>query len=216
MGLEDEIDVPIKTIAALVGAAIRSEVGHDVLTRVVSDERTLLDLAADDLPALCVYRASETLRLQDSATFVHDVLVVFEYALPSSSHKEREKRRPLLARVWRAVREAIVSGKHDAVSGGADVFASAALQIQADNFKSVSVKYLMANGGREDVLVEAKRNPIFVGQALVTWTPTEVDAATLDDFLLMHAAYDEFPNPDPAPAQDDPETTTDDVEIPQD
>lgn len=205
IGLDGQKDIPLCAIAALVRGAVLAELGEDVLASIFSDPRSLQVLRAASLPALCVYRKSRKSRRESSTQRVQDIVVGFDYMLPATNADQRDLRWATLDAVWDVIETAVLDGKHSSVGDGAEVLVAAATQGREG---TAQCRNGLADGGGENY-------PIFIGEITVTYSPAEVDADSIDDFLRMHAAYDEFPNPDPAPAQDDPETTTDDVEIPQ-
>lgn len=190
MSLDSQTDAPIAAIAALVRGAIQSDLGADVLVKVFEDPRNLFTIAAVDLPALCVHRASERTERRNSTQLVDVITVGFEYALPSTSVEGKAARWPTLAAVWGSLSRAIVAGKHAAVSSGSDVLLAAGAWVDEESVRVL--QYTLAEGGRDTEPEMRARHPIFMAQAVVEYTPSEVDVLTLDKFLTFHMSFDEL------------------------
>lgn len=188
MSIDSQVDAPIDAIAALVRGAIRADLGDDVLVRVFEDPRNLFTIAAADLPALCVHRAAERMERRNSTQLIDVITVGFEYALPSTSVDDKAARWPTLAAVWRSLSRALVAGKHAAVSSGAEVLQAAGAWVPEDSPRVL--QYTLAEGGRDTEPDMRARHPVLLAQAVVEYTPSEVDVASLDDFLTFHMSFD--------------------------
>ncbi len=188
MSIDSQTDAPLAAIAALARGAIQADLGADVLVKVFEDPRNLFTIAAADLPALCVHRISEQTRRRNSTQLVDDIVVGFEYALPSTSTDERAGRWPTLHAVWQSLSRAVLAGKHPAVSSGADVLTPAGVWADGENARVL--QYTFVEGGRDTEPELRPRHPIFVAQIAITHTPDEVDPDTLEDFLRFHMAFD--------------------------
>lgn len=188
MSIDTQIDLPIAAIASLARGAIRADLGDDVLVKVFKDPRNLFTIAAVDLPALCVHRASERPVRRTSTQLVDEVVVAFEYALPSTSVDGRDARWPTLPAVWHSLSRAVLKGKHPAVNGGAEVLRTVDTWANEDSARVL--QYTLAEGGRDTEPEQRPRHPIFFAQISVTVAP-EVDASTLNDFLRFHMSFDE-------------------------
>jgi len=197
VSIDTQIDAPIAAIAALVRGAIQADLGADVLVKVFKDPRNLFTIAAADLPALCVHRVRQKRRRLNSTQLVDDIVVGFEYAMPSTSTEEREARWPTLVPVWESLSRAVLDGKHPAVSDGADVLL--AVNTWADEESAQVLQYTFVEGGRDSEPAMRARHPIFIAQIVVTNTPAEIDPATLNDFLRFHMAFDEPGKPSGGP-----------------
>lgn len=179
--LDEQTDVPLDTIAALVRVAIESDVGGGALKSVWQDPRDLLTLPASNLPALAIYRLRERrIRLTEDEV-EHVITVTFEYIVPATGLQHRENRYPALQEVWRALSSAMLEGSHEGVEDGAKVLTAAGCNIDED---AAEVSYGFADPGN------AQSYPRFVGSMVVRHNPDEVDASTLDNFLKFYATWD--------------------------
>jgi len=197
VSIDSQSDPPLAAIAALARGAIVADLGADVLVKVFEDPRNLFTIAAADLPALCVHRVSEQTRRRNSTQLVNDIVVGFEYALPSTSVEARAARWPTLAAVWQSLSRAVLAGKHPAVSDGADVLTAAGVFAESESARVL--QYTFVEGGRDTEPELKPRHPIFIAQIAVTHTPDEVDVASLNDFLRFHMAFDEPGKPSGGP-----------------
>lgn len=191
MSIDSHVDAPIDAIAALVRGAIQADLGADVLVAVYSDPRNLFTIPASQLPALCVHRVSQRTRRESSTQLVDDVVVGFEYALPSTSTDDRGARWPTLAAVWRSLSRAVLAGKHPAVSSGADVLLAAGVWAEGEDARVL--QYTLVEGGRDDAPDMRPRHPIFIAQIGVKVAEDEGDASALNDFLRFHMSFDKPP-----------------------
>jgi hypothetical protein len=189
MSIDSLTDAPVAAIAALARGAIQADLGADVLVAVYEDPRNLFTIPDAKLPALCVHRSSERTRRQSSTRLVDDIVIGFEYALPSTSVDGRAGRWPTLAAVWQSLSRAVLAGKHSAVSSGADVLLAAG--VWADGEDARVLQYTLVEGGRDSEPDMRARHPIFIAQIAVTHTPSEVNVATLNDFLRFNMTFDE-------------------------
>lgn len=181
-------DVPIEAIAALVRGAIQADVGPEALLAVYEDPRDLYTIAADKLPALCVYRAGETRVRRSSAGVDHDITVGFDYAMPSANLDQKARRWPKLAAVWASISDAVIAGKHAAVDDGTEVLVAAATQADEDTARA---SYSMAQGGRDSNPQIKELYPILRGTIVVTHRPYDIDVPVLDAFLQLNTSFDE-------------------------
>jgi hypothetical protein len=204
VSIDDQDDIPLQAVAALVRGALNADIPGS-LVAIYEDPRTLQNLTGGKLPALAIYRKSRRSRRESSTARVQDIVIEFQYVLPDTKLDKRANRWPALSAVWDVIETAVLDGKHDAVSDGDEVLVAAATQAQ-ENTATCSNGF--AEGGAESY-------PIFIGQITVTYSPAEVVASDLDDFLEFYAAFDDYPNPDPDTDDDEP-LTSDEVAIPQD
>jgi hypothetical protein len=181
MSIEDQTDAPLAAVAALVRGAITADLSADMVLAIYDEPRPLQILASGKLPALCIYRKRERRRRRNSVALVSDVTIYFDYLLPATSLEKRSARWPALSVVWNLIADVVIDGKHSAVSSGAAVLDAAGLNVEQEN--SAQVENDTADGG-------AQAYPFFRGQIIAAFTPSEVDVATLDDFLRFHMAFD--------------------------
>lgn len=180
MPLEDHADAPLTAIAALVRAAVHSDLDPEVLRVVYEDPRDLNDLAGNKLPALAIYRFQEKRRHSHSGIYARDITIRFDYVADAVTSDNRTLRWRSLHNVWNVIADAVVAGKHAAVSAGAEVLCTAGLTVE---FESPTVTYNFAR--------EGDSYPFFRGEIKVSFTPEDVEASTLDDFLTHYTSWDE-------------------------
>lgn len=202
--VDQQSDAPLRAIAALVRGAVAAELGEGMIAALYSDPRSLQVLSAKSLPALCLFRKSRKSRQESSTSRVVDIVVGIHYLLPASDPEQRELRWPALDAVFDVIEQVVIDGKHASVQGGAEVLLAAGVQAQRDTAKAQNA---LAQGGEE--------YPMLIGEITITYSPAEVVASDLDDFLEFYAAFDDYPNPDPDTDDDEP-LTSDEVTIPQD
>lgn len=200
--IDRQCDKPVEAIAKLAYLAVIADLGPDVLKKLLRDPRDLFNIAAADLPALIVYRASDKRYMRNSMTWAWDIHVAFEYSLPNSSFEERRLRFDTLQAVWASIAKAVLAGKHKDVSGGAAVLLDAG--IWSDKHQA-SARYEMTEGGRDNYPDERKRFPMFIGEIPMTYDePPDATFSSLDDFLHHHTDYD-IADGEPVDAEDETE-----------
>lgn len=182
-------DPAIEAIAALVRAAVQSDVGRDTLVKVYEDPRVLMSIADSDRPVLCVYRESWKTRTRESGIVVEDTVIAFDYAMANVTLDEKAAAWPVLVAVARSISRAVIARSHVAVSDGADVLTAAGIDdVDADSF---TAKPSMAQSGREQNDQLNELCPVVQARITVTWSEADVDPATLDNFLELYTAFDE-------------------------
>lgn len=178
--IESQTDAPLAAVAALARAAVHSDIDPSVLLAVYQDPRDLAAIAGNRLPALAIYRHEEKRRHIHSGIYVRDITVRFDYVATAITPDNRGVRWPLLQSVWNSIADAMIAGKHSAASGGALVLCAAGVEVEHESPKA---QYTFATGGEE--------YPFFRGEMVAVFTPADVDAATLDDFLTHYTSWDE-------------------------
>lgn len=177
MDYDQQIDAPMRALAALVRGAVVNDLSDEFLLAVYEDPRTLREISASKLPALAVYVEREKRKRISSADLVCFLTVRFDYVAQHAGPDKRDDRYPSLRKVWTALADAACDGHHDAVQDGADVLLLAGLQSDED---TAEVTYGVTEEGYL----------FFRGSLVVEWTPEGVDWSSLDDFLSLYASYD--------------------------
>jgi hypothetical protein len=172
--LDTSIDIPLAAIAALVRGAVKNDLGAEALLEVYQDPRDLLTLAANKLPSLAVYRGKEKRKTRSSGKSAQLITVLFDYILPATGVDARQKRWPVLARMWNEIADVVIAGHHEQVESDAKVLASVGITVQQDT-PSVDYGYA-AHGGQS--------YPIARGRIDVEYLPDPLDPNNPDSELL--------------------------------
>jgi len=180
MPIDGNEDVVIATLAKLSRAAIESEIGSDAVRVVFEDPRDLQNAGSAALPALCVYRHSETRKRISSASVARNIVVAFEYTMPAASMERRVGRWPTLPLVWGAVSDVCCAGHHPNVNDDADVFALASIDVYEDTAR---VEYGLAPSGGDSY-------GMFRARLTVEHVPENISASDLYKFLGLDSAFD--------------------------
>lgn len=112
-----------------VNADLAEVLGGDVLAGVYPCPATLAVMSAVKLPALMIWRRQEELSRKGRALRYADreVELRIECVLPATPKDRLPSRWPLLQAVWWQLLRGLFAGRHDAVSGGAEILRAAGI-----------------------------------------------------------------------------------------
>jgi len=138
MSIEDQRDLAIEAIATLLHGALNAEdgLGEGSVIGIYDEPMSLDTIANAKLPALCVYRTSDTSE-SASAEIVETVTVQLDLILRQSSATtgaKRGMRWPALVAAWRCMRRALMVGHHPSVSDDARLLDDVDINIERASF----------------------------------------------------------------------------------
>lgn len=181
-------DPQLAALATLIRGAVnydmrndpRFQVEDDAIAEVYGHPRPVGLLSALKLPALCIFRASES---YEEFTFSKDYFVAdfqFDYIADSTKHENIGTRWTSLRPIWRRLFEAVREGQHPQVYDNRELLAVAGIEMI--DVKATKVRYSFAPDAK------GYTYPYFSG--LIRLRHVEVDpAADPALFLSLAASY---------------------------
>lgn len=188
--IDTTFDPQIAALAALVKGAVnydlrndnRFEVTEDVIVDVYGYPRPLPILSQSRLPALCIWRANDTI---DQFTMYHRFTQAdfhFDYLTDHCSYDNLERRWPVLRAIWRRIQEVVYAGRHPQVQENRKIL----LDI---GFKLVDERFTRAHYDYAPDAEKAKYNyPYFTGQIQMSHDDFD-PAGDPALFLSLHGSY---------------------------
>lgn len=182
MALDDTTDAQLTALAALVATGVNADLAaittEPAIVRCYPWPITIARAPALQLPALAVYRLSETTVRRTMGRRETETTFRFDYWAAVTPLDRIELRWPLLRAVWRSLEAIVQAGEHAAVDASASV-------LDAAGFVSVvrsspTVRYITP--GADETAI-----PRFEG-SIVLRHREDFDLAGLSPFLALHGA----------------------------